>query len=155
MSRKVYELEPQAFEFTYLDKDYILREASEGAASRYKGARQKALRIANDKVAGFEASMSEANAVLIAGCCFRQTKQGEKLAETPVALHEVQAWPHRLTKELYEKCKELCPELEPKGGKTVAELQAEIAELQKELADVKAKTSDPKDAQSGGETTSS
>lgn len=90
---------------------YILREASEAAACKWRNHQLKATRMADGKVTGMD-GMADAEPLLVSLCLCQTNPDGTlKLdpqrnpANVPLAL--VLSWPARIVKPLFEKAKEI------------------------------------------------
>lgn len=111
-------------------RSYILREASEAAASQYKNAQLKAMKLAESADGSKHSSidgMAETEALLVSLCLFEKTENG---GERTVPILEIKKLPHRIIKPLFEKA-EAISGLQNK--ETKEEIVKKIKELQGKL----------------------
>lgn len=80
---------------------YILREASGGAATKYNNAVVDCqVRNEQGKLVAFK-DIASVEPLLVSLCAFQVTAEGEK----PVPLATVESWPNRIQKQLFEAAK--------------------------------------------------
>lgn len=115
---------------TIAGKKYVLKEATESSATRYRDAQLKGMRIA-ETMDGNKTSvverMAETESLLVSLCLHEITETGFKT----VPLEIIKTWPHRIVQPLFEKSEEIS-NLKPK--ETKEDLQKRIKELQGKLA---------------------
>lgn len=92
-------LAPREFSVTVGDKEYVLREASEGAAVRYRDAIFQSTKFSKGKLSGM-VGLAEAEPLLVSLCLF---EGGDK----PVPLNVIKCWPARIVKAMFEKAKDI------------------------------------------------
>lgn len=117
--------EPQAIEFGLKGREFILREASHDTARKY---RSRILESYTPNAAGDlvpTPKLPNAEVVLIAGCSFEKTSNGE----VPVTETEVLTWPNRATTFLLKNAKEMSHMTE-RDMSTPESLEKEIGRLQ-------------------------
>lgn len=110
---------------------YVLVEASEDSACKYRNASMKTMTFTDGKVTGMVGG-ADLEPLLVHLCLF----QGDKA----VPLHKIRSWPARVVKALFEKAKEISDLNED----TVEGIDKEIATLQerrKTLLEIDAKKS--------------
>lgn len=92
-------------EVRYKGKVYKLREASEGAWSKFQGVidRNRRFDPETGKLVGFDVGYAEADAALVAGCLV----EVDGSREIPVLVETVREWPHRVVDPLVEWVKEV------------------------------------------------
>lgn len=129
--------------FKYNGKDYVMREASEAASVAYRNATLRAAKMEDGKVRGMD-GLADGEPILVAACVFERYQAGNETRERPVLLAEVNRWPARVVKPLYEKIKEIS-ELEDK--ETVDSLQKRITALEARRRELLAKTDAEKKAE--------
>lgn len=105
------------------DHNYYLREATGKAAQIFQDAQLRAMKFnAQGKSTGFD-GLAQSELLLVSLCLF---DDGDK----PVPLEQIQNWPSRVTRVLYEQAR-LMSGLQEK--KSAADLKKQIAELQEQL----------------------
>ena len=90
-----------------LGKRYLLREASEGAAARYRNAMLKATKLGPDGKPISLDGMADAAPLLVSLCLFEVYEHQGVSKDRPVLLSTVVSWPSRVVKPLFEKAKEI------------------------------------------------
>lgn len=81
---------------------YVLVEASEAAAVVYRNSHLKGIKLHNGKPSGFE-GLAESDSLLLSQCLYKINGTTRQI----VSQKEIQAWPHRVSKQLVERCKRL------------------------------------------------
>jgi hypothetical protein len=104
------------------DKKYVLREASEAAALRFRGSQLQDAKLVDGKVSANISRVAESQALLVSLCLFDENGK-------PVPLATVLDMRARIVKRLFDKAKEIS-DLDEREGKE---------ELEKRLADTQAK----------------
>jgi len=100
-----FDTKPQEIPVTIDGHNYTLREASGWAATQWRNAVMKGLKIATDpttgtpKVVGFQ-QVDHIEALLVSLCLFND--KGEN-----VPLETIQGWPYRVVRDLYQKAAEI------------------------------------------------
>jgi hypothetical protein len=114
-------LEPQEVPVTIAGKQYVLREASEDVACKFRNAAMRAARMTEGKVVGVD-GLADAEPVLVGGCLFEKVEsehKGEtKVGWAAVGVAAVRTWPARIVKPLFERAKAMSDLAE--GGETPA-----------------------------------
>jgi hypothetical protein len=90
-------------------KPYVIREASEAVAVRYKDLCMAAARMNDGKVSGV-VGLAESEPVLVQGCLFELLPlRGDPsdLVERPVSMAFVRALPHKVVKPLFERAQKI------------------------------------------------
>lgn len=98
---------------TIAGKQYLLREASEDAACKYRNAAMRAARF-NDrgKVSSIE-GVADVEPLLVSLCLFELTGDGKchlghtVPGERPVPIDELRRWPAKRVKTLFERIKDI------------------------------------------------
>lgn len=88
-------------------KPYILREAGESSAARYKDAQLKGMKVVegtDGSKTGVVDKINETRALLVSLCLFE--KVGDT-GERNVSLMDIKNWPHRIVNKLFEKAEEI------------------------------------------------
>lgn len=91
------DLSIQEFFFRYGGKEYVLREASEGAACKWRNAQLKAARFNQAGQFISADSLADTEPLLVSLCTF--TKDDGK----PVPFNTVCGWPAKMVKQLFQK----------------------------------------------------
>lgn len=104
---------------------FILREATEEAAIKFRNACMAGARMEDGKVVGVS-NMAETQALLVSLCLFADDK--------PVPPSVIKRWPSRVVKSLFEKAKEIS-QLDEK--ETRATLEDKMAKLRAQLESMK------------------
>lgn len=94
-------------------RDYILREASTDAARKYRNQMTRCAKMNDGKVSGI-GDIADLQPLLVHLCLFTSPVNGNGTPKN-VPLEIIYAWPERVTKALYARCKEISPDLEEKG----------------------------------------
>jgi hypothetical protein len=110
------DLEPKTHIFRIRGKDYIVKSASTGAATKFRNANAKAAKWDIDpsnpkkmKVTGFD-GLSDAEPLLVQLCTFEVIKTTDGgTRHGPVARGWVDALPPEVTKAMFDKIKEMSP----------------------------------------------
>jgi hypothetical protein len=114
-------------------KKYVLREASGGAAVRYRSASARCLRMNDGKLSAME-GIGELEPLLISMCLFEVTERGSVSMDTPQGRTLINSWPSRVHRALYEKAKEISPGLEEK--ETTETIQRRVQRDTKKLEEL-------------------
>ena len=138
------DLEPIRLSVNIRKEPFVLCEASAGAAARYRNLITKGASLTSDGRVASLGHMHDAEPRLISDCLFYALKDSEgrpRLDQLgrPVPEETVRSWPQRLTSKLFEKIKEISPELEKADTeealeKQIAALQAKLAKLREAAA---------------------
>lgn len=88
-------------------KDYMLTEVSESGAAKYKNAQMSSTRVVEGADGNKHATvsgLSDTEGLLVSQCLFEVTaNNGRKSVE----LNIIKTWPHRITKQLFDKAEEI------------------------------------------------
>ena len=109
-------------------KQYLLKEASEDAACRFRNARFEGAKLSDDGRMMSVGNMADVEPLLVSLCLFELYGVNGDTKERPVLLSQVRAWPPRVVKPLFEKVKEMSDGLEEKPTKE--SLTKQIEKLQ-------------------------
>lgn len=125
MSEKLeFDLTPQELAVTIGGREYVLREASAEAARQYRNAASKGMKFdGNGKPVSLGDNPADAELLLVSQCLFERYPHNGETRERPVQPNTVKAWPDRVTKALFGKCKDLSPFIDK--GETKDELKNE------------------------------
>ena len=123
-----FDLEPRQESLTIAGKAYILREASEGAACKYRNKAMAAARMADGKLVGMDGA-ADVEPLLVSLCLWEVTDKGER----PVSLATVMGWPARVVKPLFARAKAMSA-LDEEEQETRETLEEKMAALQGKLA---------------------
>ncbi len=106
MEKLVYEdLEPQSIEVEIGNKKYMLREADEAGACKYRNCLTSATKFdANGRPIGVD-GLHDAEAVLVSVCLFEV--YGNNNEERPVLLAAIRKWRHELVKDLFRHARRI------------------------------------------------
>jgi hypothetical protein len=138
-----FDLEPQSVRLKIGGLDYVLREASEEAAVKYRNAMTSAARFKNGEVAGVD-GWASAEPVLVAGCLFRVYEHQGEEKERAVTLTEVSKWPARVVTPLFRRARDM-------SGLAVEEETREVLQKQREELDKKLARLDAADKDGGAD----
>lgn len=122
-------LKPFEMPFTWDKTDYVVREASEGAALEYRQKYAKALKTGKDGdiVSMDLGAIAETESFLVAKCLFKMAKNGtDQVNPHP---NELRAWPRKVVKRLHKlimKVSEIRDD-----DDTIEQIDQQIEELQK------------------------
>ena len=113
---------PETFDLTLQERQiivggtkYLLREASEDAATKYRNAAVRGAKMSEGSVTMGDAG--NVQAVLVSECLFELGENGNVLRNAPIGI--VKAWPSRVVRPLFDWIKEVSMLDEtPKGKKT-------------------------------------
>jgi hypothetical protein len=128
------DVEPIEIPVSIKGKSYILREASESAAARYKNAQLKAMKRSESADGSSVTNLdgiAETELLLVSVCLFEKTETGEKTVDT----NWLKTLPHRVVAPLFQRAEEISGLA--KKSKTEEELVKEIKSLQGELVRVR------------------
>lgn len=153
MSHDVMELDLTRIEVTVKmnSKTYVLREATEEAARTFENARLACNQYSNDGGTRSIRGLADVRSLLVSLCLFELEIGADNSVthERAVQLSQVRSWPTRITKELFEKAKEIS---ELDVDETLeglrqqrAVLDEQIKELEKEEEKAKNSESDTTD----------
>lgn len=123
------DLTPRSKPATIGGKRYILREASEGAAAKYRDALQEGTRVSQEGEA-FVGSNGGADTLLLSLCLFELYDLRGEEKERSVVLSEVHRWPARIVRPMVDWIKEVSGMTQTA---TAEGIQKEIAKLQLKL----------------------
>ncbi len=106
-------------------KNYVLREASEEAAAKWRNYHLRNSKLRDGKIVGL-GDVMDGPALLLSMCMYEQSEKGEKL----VNINVVRGWPARVVKDLFDAAKKIS-ELEEKETRDV--LEKRLQETRKKL----------------------
>jgi len=111
-------------------QDYVLREVSGDAATRYRNARANCTKFSNGEFAGVDGPIADAQPKLVSDCLFKVVvlPDGTTIF-SKVEEKVVRTWPDRVQKALFEKVQRISPSLEDAGDETIENLEAKLAKL--------------------------
>lgn len=124
---------------TLAGQQYVLREADGNAATVYKSAVVRSIRMVDGKTSGISGELPAADLALLASCLFLVSEKGK----VPVAQKLIASWPGRVSKALAERCKTIS-ELNP--VETKESLTKQLEQIKEKLAKLEG-PSLPKDEQ--------
>lgn len=141
IDRLVYDdLTPIEIPVSIGKKSYTLREASAGAACRYRNFMLSCGKLGPDGKPISLGDMQDAEPLLVSLCLFESNEDGK---EIPVSLPAVRSWRHRIVSDLYRKAKEISgldrPDTEDELVKQIDLLQKQLDELRAGKAESVAK----------------
>jgi hypothetical protein len=131
-------------------REYVLREASEGAAVAYREASAGSAVWQDGKVVGFKGTAG-VEPLLVSLCLFEVAAGGKRhQKERRVPLEEVKAFtPGSIVKRLFAKAKEISPWLDDTPGDSVEDIDKKIARLRQLREQLSRGDSPPKDSPDG------
>lgn len=102
------DLRPQEFRFQVNGKKYILREASEGAATEYRSASLRGAEIIHNEDRGDRTirgmvGIADVEPLLVSRCVFEVLESGQEKAVPKVL---IDGWPAKVVKDLFERVKQ-------------------------------------------------
>ena len=130
LSIRLDDLEPVSICFDWKGKKYVLREASEDAAAKYRNAVQRSFRMNQEGSVVAMDGNADTQSLLVSLCVFELNPQGSKAPEGPVSVGWVRSLPHKMVKRLFEKAERIS-ELSEGDEETIVK---QIAMLTKRLA---------------------
>lgn len=133
-------LEPIGIPYRIAGKSYLLREADEGAAIRYRDAQIACAQMADGKVVGVRGAAG-VQALLVSLCLFERPNSQDLTVERPVPLSVIKSWPAKVIRQLFEKVRDISDLSEQE---TPEQLEEQIAKLQERLAKLRAEESKAK-----------
>lgn len=99
-----FSLDEQTFDLSVAGDKYVIVEASEEAAKRYKNTAMRATKFSDKgKPSGVD-GLADVEPLLVSMCLFKVGVDG---ARTPVPLATILKWPHRVVEPIYQKAREL------------------------------------------------
>lgn len=99
------DIKPRLFTLNVMGNDYLIKEASHGAASQYRNAVMACTTFNQDSGAITIKGIANTEAFLISLCMFNITPEGEQ--GSPVALTEINKWPNRYLKPIFKHIREI------------------------------------------------
>lgn len=87
----------------YQGQDYVLVEASAGAAITFRNARTNSLKFQDGKLVGYN-NPAEIEPLLVSLCVFAIDKAGKR---KPVSVETIKSWPSQMVTTLFERAKEI------------------------------------------------
>lgn len=152
MEAMVFEtLFPIEVEVTIENDPYLLCEATNKQATKFKEAQAKATLFVNGAFAGAP-TLSQTEALLVSYCLWDIKLGRTKDKRRPVPLPTIEGWPAPIVDALFERAREIS-RLKPKLDK--ASLLKQIKELQNMLEIIEGVKEDPSKNSSNGTGTSS
>lgn len=139
-------LEPISFPVKIAGIDYILNEASESAACRYRDAQLKGVNVTESLDGNKKAAvdkMADTEALLVSLCLFQVTENG---GTKSVPLETIRSWPHRIVHPIFLKAEEIS---NLKKVQTKDEIKKQIKELQGKVKSMEQTESVTTDEDSG------
>lgn len=129
------DLQPIEIPVRIAGKQYVLREASTDAATKYRNAVLKSTRLDRDGHAMSLDGSADVEPLLVSMCLFEVNDKGETL-NRPVNVSVVKTFPSKVTKELYDRVRAISG----LGAEdTEEELEKEIKDLQERLEELREK----------------
>lgn len=147
MSHNYDDLSPQAFEFSWKGREYVLREPSEAAVLLFRQAQLKGGSMVEGKTTVSIERIYESQSILVASCTFEKLKDG---AESQAKAEVVKSFPARVVKDLFQRAKKMGELDEDDTEEGIAK---QIEALEKRLAAKRSVA--PKNEQPAGTGTSS
>jgi hypothetical protein len=115
-------------------KNYVLKEASEDAVTKYRAAQSRGGFVEENGRFAIPEGASEAESVLVAACLYEVYQHEGEDKERPVILSQVRAWKHSIVRQLFDRVREISNLEQPKDA---AVIEKEIAKLHEKLAKLK------------------
>lgn len=140
-------LEPISIPVKRRGKNYVLREALESVAVRFKNAKARAVKFSDGKSTGID-GLAECEPLLVAGCLFEELppkQQGGPPTYRSVPEHAIRDWTAREIKPLYEAALKISG-LE--DDESVESLEKQRDEITRKLAEMAKKEAARKNSQS-------
>ncbi len=127
-----FDLTPTEINVVISGEKYLLCEASEAVAANYTNASLRGARMDRQgKMATLPSDLGGLQAILVSDCLFHATSEGEP--GSPVPLADVQRWPSRVVKPLFEKAKKISEIGEEETLESLTKQLKEIVEKIKNL----------------------
>lgn len=99
-----FSLDEQSFPLTIAGDSYVIVEASEEAAKKYKNTAMRATKFSDKgKPSGVD-GLADVEPLLVSMCLFKVGERGDRQS---VSLSTILKWPHRVVEPIYQKCREL------------------------------------------------
>lgn len=139
-------LEPISFPVKIAGNDYILTEASESAACRYRDAQLKGVNVTESLDGNKKAAvdkMADTEALLVSLCLCQVIDGG---GTKTVPLETIRSWPHRIVHPIFLKAEEIS---NLKKVQTKDEIKKQIRELQGKVKSMEQTESVTTDEDSG------
>ncbi len=91
------------------DKEFVLREASGDTACKFTNARMACGQMGPDNTIASWRNIADTEPLLVSLCLFEieRGEDGSITQEKPTQISQIRKWPSRITKELYDKAKEI------------------------------------------------
>lgn len=121
-------------------RKFLVCEASSPAATQYRNAGSRSIKLVDGKAAGFE-GLHDSEPLLVSLCVFDIQEDGVTPHAAPIGLRVVNSWPNRIVKQFYDLVRELSPGLVEK--ETVESLTKKIDEAVKQRAELIASEGKP------------
>lgn len=133
-------------------KEYLLREASGEAATKWREVVMSATRFNKDGKPSGVQGLSESEPLLVSLCVFPRDAKGG-WSDRHITVMEVKSWPARVQKDLFERAKKIShlsedADTEEAIQKRIAELTERLREIQEEQAALKKQPGDGEDGSS-------
>ena len=100
---------PKEIPVTLGTEQFVLKQATAGASTKYRDAFLRATKMDDGKLKGFD-GMAATEIYLISMCLFRRFPNGDVLVSRDV----IESWPGEVQKPLFEAIKRISPELADK-----------------------------------------
>jgi len=88
-------------------KRYVLVEASEDAACKYRNHTTGCARFENGRMVGLSGPIADVEPLLVSLCLFELYDHQGETRRRPVTLNQVKGWPARVVRPLFERAKEI------------------------------------------------
>lgn len=99
-----FSLDERTFDINIAGQRYVIVEASEESAKRYKNTAMRATKFSDKgKPSGVD-GLADVEPLLVSMCLFKVDEAGMR---TPVQLSTILRWPHRVVAPIYQKAREL------------------------------------------------
>lgn len=89
------------------DKKYILREASEDSACKYRNAMLRCTKLGPEGKPASVHGIADVEPLLVSMCLFEALPDGSGFKNSCTRVETVRSWPSRIVKQLFEKTKEI------------------------------------------------
>lgn len=142
-------LEPKEVPVRLGQGEYVLTEASAGAAAAYENRKMKGAVLGEDGTFARIENLADLGPLAVSLCLFRGRGQDRE----PVTEEWVRSLPDTVVDRLLDAVRVLSPTLF--GRSSLEELHKQHARLAKTIADLEAKKGDPKDSPAGTSPSSS
>ena len=137
-----FDISPVHVDIVIDSEDYVLKEASSLAVTKFQNAAMKSFKMEMDEdgktktLIDGSGSLADQAPLLLSMCLYKKGVKDDKTTLSAVSMTAINSWPNRVVKSLFEKAKEISDFGE---DETVETLEKEVEKTQSRIEKLKEK----------------